>query len=67
MRRKNHSNTVSADHNSPLPTPQPLSIILIIYLENLGFQAFTYILSHVIKLLQSNKQINKQQNNQWLR
>lgn len=51
MRGKNLSNTESADRDSSLPTPQLLSIILFIYLENLGFQAFTYILSREIKLL----------------
>lgn len=48
-------NIVSANHDSSLPTPQRLSIIVFIYLENLGFQVFTYILSCEIKLLQSKK------------
>lgn len=47
---KNFSNSVSANHDSSLPTPQLLSTILLIYLENLEFQVFTYILTCEIKL-----------------
>lgn len=52
---KKLNNIVSANHDSSLPTPQRLSIIVFIYFENLGFQVFTYILSCEIKLLQSKK------------
>lgn len=38
---KKLNNTVSADHDSSLPTPQLLSTILFVYLENLGSQGFT--------------------------
>lgn len=52
---KKLNNTVPANHDSSLPTSQLLSIILLVYLEILGFQVFTYILSCEIKLLQSTK------------
>jgi len=55
---KKLSNTLSANHDASLPTPQLLSTILFIYLENLGFQFFTYILSCEIKLPQSKKDFN---------
>lgn len=47
---KNFSNSVPAHHDSSLPTPQLLSKISLIYLENLEFQVFTYILTCEINL-----------------